>query len=373
MSPNQHPQEAMFSMDFQAPLVLCLLVLLPVLGVWQWRKQHTASVRFSSITTLKKSPISWRVRLRPVLFLVRLLCIACVIVALARPRKGTVLSEISSEGIAIEAVVDRSGSMQAEMDYNGDELNRLDVVKRVLSEFIQGNKHQFEGRTGDLIGLITFARYADTTCPLVLSHSVLLEFLKQTKLVTIRSEDGTAIGDALALAGARLQKAEEEIQRRRVSLSMADANDLPDGFQIKNKVIILLTDGQNNAGEYAPLKAAELARDWGIKIYSIGIGSDQAFTTVQTAMGNFKMPAQNDLDEPLLTKLAETTGGFYRRADSAKALTDIVKTINDLEKSEVKTLQYTQYSEQFMPWIWAALGLLLIEILASCTVFRKIP
>jgi Ca-activated chloride channel family protein len=373
MSPNQHPQEAMFSMDFQAPFVLCLLVLLPVLGVWQWRKQRTASVRFSSITTLKKSPISWRVRLRPVLFLLRLLCIASVIVALARPRKGTVLSEISSEGIAIETVVDQSGSMQAEMDYNGQELNRLEVVKRVLAEFIQGNKSQFEGRTGDLIGLITFARYAHTTCPLVPSHSVLLEFLKQTKLVTLRSEDGTAIGDAIALAGARLKKAEEEIQKRRVALGMADANDLPDSFQIKNKVIILLTDGQNNAGDYAPVKAAELARDWDIKIYTIGIGSDQAFTTMQTPMGSFKIPAQNDLDEPLLTRIAETTGGFYRRADSALVLKDIVKTINDLEKSEVKTLQYTQYSEQFMPWIWAAIGLLITEVLCSCTVFRKIP
>jgi len=202
---------------------------------------------------------------------------------------------------------------------------------------------------------------------------VLLEFLKQTKLVAIKSEDGTAIGDAIALAGARLQKAEEEIQRRRATLGMADANELPDSFQIKNKVVILLTDGQNNQGEYAPLKAAEMARDWGIKIYTIGIGSDQAFTTMRTPMGNFKMPAQNDLDEPLLTKIAETTGGFYRRADSALVLKDIVKTINDLEKSEVKTLQYTQYSEQFMPWIWAALGLLLAEVLGSCTVFRKIP
>ena len=373
MQSNRYPREARLSMDFQAPLVLYLLLLLPVLGVWQWRRQHTASVRFSSINTLKKSPVSWRVRLRPMLAMLRLLCLACVIVALARPRKGTVLSEISSEGIAIEAVVDRSGSMQAEMDYHGEELNRLEVVKRVLSEFIRGNKQQFEGRTGDLIGLITFARYADTTCPLVLSHSVLLEFLKQTKLVTIRSEDGTAIGDAIALAGARLKKAEEEIQRRRTSLGVADANDRPDTFQIKNKVIILLTDGQNNVGDYPPLMAAELARDWDIKIYTIGIGSDQAFTTVQTPMGNFKMPAQNDLDEPLLTRIAETTGGFYRRADSAQALADIVKTINDLEKSDVKTLQYTQYSEQFMPWIWAALALLLTEILGHCTVFRKIP
>ena len=116
-----------------------------------------------------------------------------LIIGLARPRKGTVLSEISAEGIAIETIVDRSGSMEAQMQYQGQKINRLEVVKNVLTDFIKGDGRDFEGRTGDMIGLITFAGYADTTCPLVLSHNALLEFLKKTDIVKIRSEDGTAI------------------------------------------------------------------------------------------------------------------------------------------------------------------------------------
>ena len=360
-------------MEFQAPMTLWLLLLVPILGMWYWRRQRTASVQFSSVMRLKRGPVSWRIRLRPLLHVLRLLCLACIIVALARPRKGTALSDISTEGIAIEAVVDRSGSMQAEMDYNGNKWNRLQVVKDVLADFIKGDNKKLEGRNGDLIGLITFARYADTTCPLVLGHSVLLEFLKQTQIVTERSEDGTAIGDAIALAGARLKKAEEEILRRRAALGVSDANDVSEGFKIKSKAIILLTDGRNNVGEYDPLSAAKLAKDWGIKIYTIGIGSDQTYTTVQTLMGTFKMPVQNDLDETLLTQIADTTGGFYSRADNAASLLDIIQKINDMEKSEVKTVQYTQYSERFMPWVWTALALLMLEMGGRCTVFRKIP
>ena len=182
------------------------------------RRKGTAAVRFPSLVDMKNCMISWRIRLMPLLTVARLLCVAVLIVALARPRKGTVLSEISTEGVAIEAVVDHSGSMETEMDYYGDKLNRLEVVKKVLSDFIEGDEKDLKGRTSDLIGLITFARYADTICPLVHSHNVLTEFLKKTEIVKIRSEDGTAIGDAIALAAARLRKAEEEIRQRRQQL-----------------------------------------------------------------------------------------------------------------------------------------------------------
>jgi Ca-activated chloride channel family protein len=301
---------------------------------------------------------------------------ALLIVALARPRKGTVLSEISTEGVAIEVVADRSGSMQMEMDYFGEKLNRFEVVKKVFSDFISGNKKGLTGRSSDLVGLVTFARYADTTCPLVLSHNVLLEFLKKTEIVRLRTEDGTAIGDAIALAAARLKKAEEELQQRRARLIESgeqNINQQESGFNIKSKVIILLTDGINNAGRYDPLEAAELAKKWGIKIYSIGIGSAQAYTTIQTPMGTYKMPTGQNLDEGLLKTIAEKTGGFYGRADDAKTLLDIVEKIDELEKTEVKSIQYAQYSERFGPWTLGALLMLVSEILAGCTVFRKIP
>ena len=340
------------------------------------RRKGTAAVRFPSLVDMKRCLVSWRIRFRPLLTIARLLCVALLIVALARPRKGTVLSEISTEGVAIEAVVDHSGSMQTEMDYYGQKLNRLEVVKNVLSDFIEGDKKDLKGRSSDLIGLISFARYADTKCPLVHSHNVLLEFLKKTEIVTIRSEDGTAIGDAIALGAARLQKAEEEIQQRKKQLvssgeKISDAGE--SGFKIKSKVMILLTDGINNAGQYDPLEAAELAKKWGIKIYTIGIGSSQAYTTIQTPLGTYKMPTGQELDEGLLKAIAERTGAFYGRADDAKALRNIVEKIDELEKTEVKSVQYTQFAERFGPWTLTALLVLAAEMLASCTVFRKIP
>ncbi len=363
-------------MQLYSPWILLLLLLLPFMAYLMLRKKHTAAVIFPSLVDMKHCPVSWRIRFRPLLMVARIVCAAMLIVALARPRKGTVLSEISTEGVAIETVVDRSGSMQTEMDYYGQKLNRLEVVKKVLSDFIEGDKKDLLGRSSDLIGLITFARYADTKCPLVHSHNVLIEFLKKTEIVSIRSEDGTAIGDAIALAAARLQKAEEEIQQRKSQLALygekiSDAEE--SGFKIKSKVIVLLTDGINNAGQYDPRQAVELAKKWDIKIYTIGIGSSQAFTTTDLLGRTFRIPVGQDLDEGLLKAIAEGTGGFYGRADDAEALRKIVKRIDELEKTEVKSIQYTQFAERFGPWTLAALLILSLEALASCTIFRKIP
>ncbi len=362
-------------MQLYSAWALLLLLIIPVMGWLMLRRKRTAAVTFSSLNAIQNCPFSLRVRLRPVLVAARLICIALLIIAFARPRKGTVLSEISTEGVAIEIVVDHSGSMGQEMDYQGEKLNRLETLKKVLADFIIGGKGGLAGRGGDLLGFITFARYPDTVCPLVMSHNVLLEFLKNTDIVRLRNEDGTAIGDALALSAARLQKAEEEIQLRNRKLNkagIASANEKAD-FKIKSKAIILLTDGQNNAGQYSPMQAAELAKKWGIKIYTVGIGSGQAFTTIQTMMGTFKMPVQDDLDEPLLKAIAETTGGFYGRAGDGDALHKIMEKIDKLEKTEVKQIQFTQYAEKFGPWAFAAMAVLLFEILAGCTIFRKIP
>ena len=224
---------------------------------------------------------------------------------------------------------------------------------------------------------MTFARYADTTCPLVLSHNVLTEFLKKTEIVAMRNEDGTSIGDAIALAAARLRKAEEELHRRNASLGFGGGDGRrkarQGNFKIKSKAMILLTDGRNNMGQYDPLEAAELAKQWGIKIYTIGIGSGQAYTTMQTPLGTFRMPAAEELDEGLLKAIADKTGGFYSRADDAESLRKVVKRIDELEKTEVKSVQYMQYAEHFGWLTLPALVLLGLEMLAGCTVFRKIP
>jgi len=359
-------------MQLYSPWALLLLLVLPFVAFLKLRKKQTAAIKFPSLIDIKNTHLSWRLRLRPLMSVAKFICIILLIISLARPRKGTTLSEISTEGVAIEVVVDRSGSMQAEMDYKGQKLNRLEVVKKVFEDFIKGDKKQLSGRSRDLIGLITFAKYADTKCPLVHSHNVLVEFLKKTDLVRLRSEDGTAIGDAIALAAARLKKAEEEIKKRKLQLQLQD-DSTQDDFKIKSKVIILLTDGRNNMGQYDPAQAAELAKKWGIKIYTIGIGSAQSYTTVKTMMGSFKMPTRDNLDEALLKMIAETTGGIYGKAGDADALREIVKKIDKLEKSKVKSVQYIQYAEHFGPWSLTALLLLIMEILASCTVFRKIP
>jgi Ca-activated chloride channel family protein len=363
-------------MQLYSPWALLLLLVLPMLGYVLLRKKRGAAVKFPSLVDMRRCPVSWRLRLRPVLIVARLLCLALLILALARPRKGTVLSEISTEGVAIEAVVDHSGSMGTEMDYYGQKLNRLEVVKRVLADFIEGDKKGLGGRTGDLIGLVTFARYADTTCPMVISHNVLTEFLKKTEIVAMRNEDGTSIGDAIALAAARLRKAEEEIHRRNTSLGFGGDGSqerVKDNFKIKSKAMILLTDGRNNMGQYDPLEAAELAKQWGIKVYAIGIGSGLGYTTMQTPLGTFRMPVEQELDEGLLKAIASKTSGFYSRADDADSLKKVVKKIDDLEKTEVKSVQYMQYAEHFGWLTLPALVLLGLEMLAGCTIFRKIP
>jgi Ca-activated chloride channel family protein len=357
-------------MEFYSPYLLFGLLVVPVVAFIEMRRRGTASVRFSSLGVLKGSPVSLRLRFRWLLKVLRYGCLILLVVAMARPRKGTELSSISTEGVAMEIIVDRSSSMSADMVYEGENLNRLEVSKLVLKDFVGGGKG-LEGRPQDLIGLITFARYADTTCPLVHGHNVLLEFLAKTEHVVPNSnEDGTAIGDALALAGARLKTAEQEIVARNKKLRKEAAEvggQKGDEFTIKSKVIVLLTDGVNNKGEYHPLQAAKQLQEWGIKVYTIGIAS------AVNRQGMFRMMRGGGVDEQLLKQIASATGGFYARASSGEDLLNIYNEIDKLEKTEVKSLEYTSYAEQFDKFALAGLVLLGLEVLLGCTVFRKIP
>lgn len=348
-----------------SPWAILLLLLVPLLIVMRWKRQGSAAIKFSSVSKFQQCPISWRQRLRPLLFIARLVCIVLLVLALARPRKGMKIEQISTECVAMMIVVDRSGSMGEAMLYEGQKLNRLEVVKYVVADFIAGDGKDYKGRIGDMIGLVTYARYADTQCPLVRGNTIITDFLKETQLVTQRSEDGTAIGEGIAVASARLQKAESQILEDQARLMSEQQNQDPD-FTIKSKVIILLTDGINNAGQYHPLEVAKLAAEWGIKIYTIGIGSQVRQRGLFSMMGP-------SLDERLLDQIANETGGFYARADNAEQLRKIYKKIDALEKTDVKSIEYVDYAEQFGPWAMTALGFLLFEILAASTVFRKIP
>ena len=200
-------------MRFAAPQAFLLLPLLPLVAWFYLRRGRTATVRFSSLRRVGTLGRSVRLWARPLLLVLRLAALALLIVAIARPQTSRPETRVSTEGIALEMVVDRSGSMRAEMDFEGERLNRLEVVKRVFTEFVVGNGDDLPGRPHDLIGMIAFARFADTAAPLVRAHDALVQFVQGTKIVQFRAEDGTAIGDALALAAARLKRAEEDIAR----------------------------------------------------------------------------------------------------------------------------------------------------------------
>ncbi len=266
-------------------------------------------------------------------------------------------------------VVDRSGSMQA-MDFklNGEQVDRLTAIKNVAGKFVSGGDG-LDGRHSDLIGLITFAGFADGVTPPTLDHAFLLNNLTQTQIVSVRGEDGTAIGDAIALAVEKLNALDERQDEK-----------------VQSKVIILLTDGENTAGELDPLPAAELAETLGIKIYTIGVGTrGQAPIPVEDMFTGRKvmrwMPV--NIDEDTLKKVAETTGGKYFRATDTESLTGIYQEIDQLEKTKVEADHYVDYRElavqpyrsgwiTFPPMLLLAFGLLLARVVLQDTWLREL-
>ena len=359
-------------MTFATPWAFLLLLILPIIIYRYFSKSalgvRTGKIQFSSTKHVAEAGYSLRQRLIHLPFLLRILVLILLIIGLARPQEGMEKVFDISKGVAIEVVVDRSSSMSAEIAFDGQLLNRLEVAKKVFLEFVQGNKGDLQGRPNDLIGLITFARYADTACPLTLAHGPLTEFIEPVQLVKRKPEDGTAIGDAIALAAARLQTAEETIKKQ----ALATGSDEP-SYEIKSKIIILLTDGEQTAGKRTPLQAAELAKEWGIKIYAIGIGGREGMRQIKTLFGTQFIPTGRGVDQQTLTKLAETTGGLFRMAEDGDSLRAIYKEIDELEKSEIESVRYVDYQEQFTPFALLALVILALDVVLRCTLLRRLP
>jgi len=352
-------------MRFESPWVFLLLTLIPFIAWMRYGGRVAGSVVFSSVSDVRKSGRSVRQALSFLPGLTRILALVCLIIALARPQSGMEQVREISNGIAIEMVVDRSGSMGTEMNYGGKAMSRLDVVKRVFSDFVLGDGKELSGRKNDLVGMIAFARYPDTICPLTLAHGAFPAFLKTITLVKTREEDGTAIGDAVALAAARLKKVDETIARQREKGEKA--------YHIKSRVIILLSDGENNYGRRSPLEAAKIASEWDIKIYAIAIGGGETTTSIKTPFGVYRMPAGSRVNTDELKAVAENTGGFFRQAEDAGALREIYREIDKLERSEIESVRFMDYKEMF-PWpLLAGLVLIGVEIFLTSTVFRKIP
>ncbi len=345
------------------------LLLLPfLLWIWRsWRRRQRAAVGFSSLRVVRQSHHSWRLRLSWLPSGCLLLAWICLCLALARPQAGREQIHDASQGVAIEMVLDKSSSMGQEMEYENQRMNRLEAVKKIFASFVYGESgKKLAGRGSDLIGMITFARYPDTVCPLTLSHTALRPFLESVQLVNLRSEDGTAIGDALALAAARLQTAEE-------TLALQTRKD-PSAYQIKSKIIILLTDGENNCGRRNIAEAAELARQWGIKVYAIGVSGGEGVGVINTLLGSFKIPGrQPAFDTRELENLAEKTGGIFRLANDSQSLLAIYQEIDQLERSEVESIRFVDYQELFVTPALLALLFLSLHLLLDATLFRRIP
>ena len=315
---------------FYSPWYLLLLLAVPFLAWRLLAKRTRRGVRFSSIGLAQQMTPTLRQRLTWLPAALTLAAIVCLIVAVARPREGRQQTVSDSEGIAIEMVIDRSGSMQA-MDFqiDGEHVDRLTAIKNVAGKFVGGGD-ELDGRFNDLVGLITFAGYADGETPPTLDHAFLTSQLANTQIVTARSEDGTAIGDAISLAVEKLNALDERQKEK-----------------VKSKVVILLTDGENNAGSLEPVQAAELAQTMGIKVYTIGVGTKgQAPVPVTDAFGRKTiqwMPV--NIDEATLTKVADITGGKYFRATDTDSLEKIYAEIDAMEKTKVEAQHFVDYRE----------------------------
>lgn len=324
---------------FAHPWVFLLLLAIPLLVFWYVRRHNhlSASLTFSSFGSLKSIPPSWRVRWRHLLFALRMGAVALLVVALARPQSSTSRQDVTVEGIDIVMALDISSSMLAE-DFTP---NRLEAAKAVADEFIKG-------RPGDRIGLVVFSGEAFTQCPLTTDHAVLHELFGKIKSGMI--EDGTAIGDGLATAVNRLQES-----------------------QAVSKVIILLTDGENNRGNIDPMMAAEIAKTFGLRLYTIGVGTQgMAPYPVKTPFGTQYQNVEVKIDEKLLNQMALSTGGKYFRATDNRSLQSIYGEIDQMEKSRIDVTEFRKKHEEFLPFALLAALLLLAEFGLRTFVFRAL-
>jgi len=334
------------------PYALLLLLALPPLVFLSRRWQRPAVIVYSTTEELAALPPSYSIRLRRALPVLRVFVLLLCIVALARPQWGFEATKIHNQGIAIDMVVDVSRSMEAlERQPDGRQSNRLELVKQAFRAFVQGS-NGLPGRHGDLIGMVTFARYADGVCPLTLDHDLLLALLDQVEIITIPEENGTAIGEAIALGAERLRHS-----------------------TAASRVMILLTDGSNNAGDTEPLQAAQIAKALGIKIYAIGAvtGDDTALPGQPGGRRPRLQAVPALIDEQTLLEIARITGGRYFRATDSAGLQETYAEIDRLEKTTTLAEHYQYYVERFPLPVLLGLVLLLLEALLVNTRLRTIP
>jgi len=340
-------------MRFENPFMLLLLVLVAVLIYVIRRRERPAGIDYTSVGDLAAMPRTFMTRVRVALPYLRALALGLCVVALARPQWGQEVTRIYRDGIAIVMVVDVSSSMGAlDLQVGEEQANRLDVVKETFRAFVEGDEDDLSGREADMVGMVTFARFSDNLSPLTLDHEALLSSLEEVEIVSLPEEDGTAIGDAVVMGAELLKRAGGS-----------------------SRVMILLTDGSNNAGNADPVAAASVAKAFDIKLYTVGTGSrGTAMTPVRNKDGGtYLKPTQVFIDEDTLAVMAEVTGGLYFRATDAEALQQIYAQIDELEKTTNIAEQYQRYIEGFPSLLFAALALLLFEAVMVNTRLRALP
>ena len=327
------------NISFAAPQFFLLGLLLPIMIVWYVKKNagSQAGIKVSSVKSFAGLS-SWKTMLRHLPFLLRLLSIAFIIAALARPQTKTDEQQAEGDGLDIVLCIDVSGSMTAQ-DFIP---NRMEAAKKVAQDFI-------DSRLTDRIAIVIFSGESFTQCPLTTDRAVLKSAVENIRNGLL--EDGTAIGDGLATSVDRLRSSKS-----------------------KSKVVVLLTDGENNGGLIGPTNAKEIAKAFHVKVYTVGVGTEgYAPFPVRTEMGVVMQQQKVTIDEKLLKEIAVETGGKYFRAKDNASLASIYKEIDGLEKSKVEISTLTRYTEKFFPFVLAALGLLLLEFLFRFTVLKKFP
>ncbi len=320
-------------------LFYLLLVIIPIVIWYVFRqKKNTASIQVSSTASLAKMPRTLKHYLRHLVLVLQLAAIALFVVVLARPQSSRSWENVTTEGIDIVIALDISSSMLA-MDFSPD---RLEAAKNVAMDFISGREY-------DRIGLVVFAGEAFTQCPLTTDRAVLLNLFKDIESGMI--EDGTAIGNGLATSVARIKDSDAV-----------------------SRVVILLTDGENNRGEVAPVTAAEIAKTYGIRVYTVGVGTiGTAPYPFQTAYGPQIRDVEVKIDEETLQEISRITDGKYFRATDNEKLEQIYKEIDALEKSKIEVREFSRKSEEFLPFALAGIALLILSLILKTTIFKNIP
>jgi len=327
-------------LHFADPEYLWLLLLIPVTVAWYWYRlrQYSVPMQMSSTAVFKKFIPGWKHYARYGLFALRMLVVSLLIIALARPQTNLNRQDISVEGIDIMLATDISSTMLAE-DLKP---NRLEAAKEVAVEFISS-------RPDDRIGLVVFSGESFTQCPLTSNHALLINLFRDINFGMI--DDGTAIGDGLATAVNRLKES-----------------------KAKSKVIILLTDGINNMGSIDPQSAAEIAELFGIRIYTIGVGTiGSALFPIRTQYGVQYQRMEVKIDEALLQKISALTNGKYFRATNKQKLQEVYKEIDRLEKSKIDVTEFSRKKEEFLPFVILALILLTLEFVIRFVVLKLVP